>query len=137
MDDEQEIESTVKMLADYMDKGFLDNIIDMFKHDKSYYPFIGNILGDERIGVRIGTAALVETLMTEDADNVFTAIPGIAKLLKGSIATIRGDAAYVLGVIGHKDALPFLEDAHNDENEHIREAVEEAIREIKEGDSDI
>jgi hypothetical protein len=23
------------MIADYMEKGFLDNIIDMFKHDKS------------------------------------------------------------------------------------------------------
>lgn len=127
----------IKMIADHMENGFLENIVDMFKHDKSYYPFIGDMLGDERMGVRIGTTALVETLKTEDIDNVLLAIPGIAKLLRDANATIRGDAAYLLGIIGHEDALPFLEDAHNDENDHVREAVEEAIKEIKEGDAEV
>ncbi len=119
-----------------MEGGFLENIIDMFKHDKRYYPFIGELLGDERMGVRIGTVALIETLITEDGDHVLSAIPGIGKLLKGSNATIRGDAAYLLGIIGHRDALPFLSDVSGDENELVREAVEEAIKAIKFGDSD-
>lgn len=125
----------IKMIADHMENGFLENIIDMFKYDKSYFPFIGNILGDERMGVRIGTVALVETLMTQDMDNVLLAIPGIAKLLRDASPTIRGDAAYVLGIIGHEDGLPYLEDAHNDENMLVRETVEEAIIAIKEGDA--
>ncbi len=137
MENHQETESMIKMIADHMENGFLENIVDMFKHDKSYYPFIGDMLGDERMGVRIGTTALVETLKTEDIDNVLLAIPGIAKLLRDANATIRGDAAYLLGIIGHEDALPFLEDAHNDENDHVREAVEEAIKEIKEGDAEV
>jgi hypothetical protein len=45
MENKSEFESTLKMIADYMEKGFLENIIDMFKNDKSYYPFIGNLLG--------------------------------------------------------------------------------------------
>ena len=137
MENHQKTESMIKMIADHMENGFLENIVDMFKHDKSYYPFIGDMLGDERMGVRIGTVALVETLKTEDIDNVLLAIPGIAKLLKDSNATIRGDAAYLLGIIGHEDALPFLEDAHNDENDHVREAVEDATKEIKEGDAEV
>lgn len=137
MENQQENAAMIKMIADHMENGFLENIIDMFKHDKSYYPFIGEMLGDERMGVRIGTVALVETLKTEDIENVLLAIPGIAKLLKDSNATIRGDAAYLLGIIGHEDALPFLGYAHNDENDHVREAVEEAIKEIKEGDAEI
>ena len=35
----------------------------------------------------------------------------------------------------HKDSLPFLKDNTNDENELVRETVEEAIEEIKAGDT--
>jgi hypothetical protein len=127
---EQEF-SMIKMIADYMESGFLENIIDMFKHDKSLYPLIGTLLGDDRSRVRIGTVALVETLKTEDMDSIVLAIPGIAELLKDSNATIRGDAAYLLGIIGHEDALPYLQEADNDENELVRETVLEAIEAIK------
>ncbi len=121
----------IKMIADHMENGFLENIVDMFKYDKSYFPFIGTMLGDERMGVRIGTMALIETLKTQDLDNVLLAIPGIAKLLKDPSPTFRGDAAYLLGIIGHEDGLPYLEQARNDENMHVRETVEEAISAIK------
>lgn len=131
MKDREEIESTLKMIADYMDGGYLDNIIDMFKHDKNYFPYIGTLLGDERMAVRIGATALVETLKDEDPENVLITIPGIAKLLKDPSSVIRGDAAYLLGIIGHINALPFLEEALNDENDLVRETVEEAIEEIK------
>lgn len=131
MANREEIESTLKMIADYMDGGFLDNIIDMFKHDKNYFPYIGTLLGDERMAVRIGATALVEILKDEDPVNVSRTIPGIVKLLKDPSSVIRGDAAYLLGIIGHKDALPFLEEALNDENALVRETVEEAIEEIE------
>ncbi len=136
MEESQDTESTLKMLADYMEGGFLDNIIDMFRHDKNYYPYIGNLMGDERMGVRIGTFALVETLKGEDEGSVLLAIPGIAKLLQDPSSTIRGDAAHLLGVIGHKDALPCLTAAANDEHDLVRENVEEAIKEINEGNDE-
>jgi hypothetical protein len=120
----------LKLIADHMENGFLENIVDMFKHDKTLYSLLGDLLGDERSRVRIGTVALVETLKAEDRSNIVEAIPGIAKLLKDPNPTIRGDAAYLLGIIGHKDALLFLEDASSDENEAVREAVKEAIEEI-------
>lgn len=130
-----ETSATLKMIADYMENGFLDNIVDMFKQDQSYYPLIGALLGDERSRVRIGTVALVETLKSGDEDALFTAIPGIAELLQDSNVTIRGDAAYLLGIIGHEAALPFLAKAAGDENALVRDAVEEAVREIKKGDA--
>ncbi len=114
-----------------MENGFLDNIVDMFKHDKTLYSHLGDLLGDERSRVRIGTVALVETLHAEDSINVIEAIPGIAKLLHDPNPTIRGDAAYLLGIIGHKDALVFLKSASFDKNEAVREAVKEAIEDIK------
>jgi hypothetical protein len=116
-----------KMLADYMEKGFLENIIAMFKQDKTLFPLIGELIADERSRVRLGAVALVENLKITDFDNILSAIPGIAGPLKSPNPTIRGDSAYLLGIIGHKDALPFLLDASNDENELVREIAEESI----------
>ena len=120
----------LKMIADHMENGFLENIIDMFKHDNSLYPLLGDLLGDERIRVRIGTVALVETLKEEKVEHLQSAIPAVAKLLKDSNATIRGDAAYVLGIIGHSNALPFLKEVSGDEHQMVRKTVIEAIEEI-------
>ncbi|HDH50551.1 MAG TPA: HEAT repeat domain-containing protein [Nitrospirae bacterium] len=121
----------LKMLTNYMEDGFLENIIDMFKQDKSLYPLIGDMLGDERGRVRLGTVALVEHMRTIDPDAVLTAIPGVAKLLKNPNVAIRGDAAYLLGLIDHKDALPFLSAASKDENELVRKIVKESIIQIE------
>src|SRR4030043_438953 len=68
------------MIADYMEKGFLDNIIDMFKHDSSLYAYIGNLLTDERLVVRIGILDLVETLKTENPENLSKAMPSVIPL---------------------------------------------------------
>lgn len=119
------------MIADYMEKGFLENIIDMFKHDKSLYPLIGELMTDERMRVRLGMSALVETLAKEDRNAIAGAIPGIADLLRNENPTTRGDAAYLLGIIGQRDAMPFLREALKDENGSVREIAKEAIEEIE------
>ena len=121
----------LKLIADHMEDGFLDNIIDMFKHDKSLYPLLGDLLADERSRVRIGVVALVETLQEDDKENVVKAIPYIAKLLKDPNPTIRGDAAYLLGIIGHRDALKFLNEAVFDHNELVRNTILESIEELE------
>jgi HEAT repeat protein len=120
----------LSMIADHMENGFLENIIDMFKHDNSLYPLLGDLLGDERIRVRIGTVALVETLREEKVEHLQSAIPAIAQCLKDSNATIRGDAAYLLGIVGHRNALPFLREASDDEHLMVRKTAIEAIEEI-------
>jgi len=120
-----------KLIADYMENGFLDNIVDMFTHDKNLYPVIGELLADERSRVRLGTVALVEILIEKEKDNIVKAIPGIAQVLKNPNPTIRGDAAYLLGIIGHNDSIPFLTEALNDENELVRQTVKESLEEIK------
>jgi HEAT repeat protein len=118
------------MLADYMENGLLDNIIDMFKHDQSLYAYIGDLITDERIRVRIGATALVESLRKEDPENVKKAIPHLLPLLKADAPVIRGDAAYLLGVIGHRDVVPFLSEIINDADTNVRMIAEEAIEDI-------
>jgi HEAT repeat protein len=130
--DREDIESTIKMIADHMENGFLENIAAMFRQDESYYPYIGDLMGDERGQVRIGTFALVEILMDEDLKNIISAIPGIGKLLKDENPTIRGDAAHLLGVIGHKDALPYLSAVSDEKSALVMETIAEAIEDINE-----
>ena len=120
-----------KMIADYMENGCLDNIIDMFKHDKSLYGCVRDLMTDERMRVRIGVIALLETLKKEDPENVKKAIPSILPLLKDQNPVARGDAAYLLGLIGNEDTIPFLEEIIDDEDVNVRMISEEAISDIR------
>lgn len=119
------------MIADYMEKGFLENIIDMFKHDASLYTYIGELMKDERLVVRIGISALLDTLKTEDSGNISKAIPSIMPLLKDKNPVLRSDAAYFLGMIGNKDVLAFLKETAKDEDDNVRIIAKEAIEEIE------
>jgi HEAT repeat protein len=118
------------MLADSMENGLLDNIIDMFKHDQSLYTYIGDLIADERIRVRIGATALVESLRKEDPENIAKAVPPLLSLLKAEDPVIRGDAAYLLGVIGKRDVVPFLNEIIDDVDMNVRMIAREAIEDI-------
>jgi hypothetical protein len=118
------------MIAEYIEKGFLDNIVDMFKHDKSLYTHIGYLLSDERLRVRIGISALVDILKEEDPENISRVIPFIIPLLKDKNPILRGDAAYLLGIIGKTDVIPHLEESLYDEDANVRLISKEAIEEI-------
>jgi HEAT repeat protein len=114
-----------------MGDGMLDNIVDMFKHNRDLYAYIGELMTNERIMVRIGVSALIETLRAEDSKNVSRALPSIIPLLEDQNPMLRGDAAYLLGIIGHKDAIPFLRKSLQDEHAHIKTIAKEALEEIE------
>jgi HEAT repeat protein len=122
---------TKKMIADYMEAGYLENIIDMFKHDVSLYSYVGELLTDERMRVRIGITALLEEMKKEDSENVKKALPFIIPLLNNQNPTNRGDAAYLLGIIGDKDSVPHLEKLLEDEDPNVRLIAKEAIEELE------
>lgn len=124
-------EEMKKMLIEYMGKGFLENIIALFKTDDSLYDLIPDMLSDENMRVRLGTAALVEELMNGYRDNIRKVVPGIAALLKHDDPNVRGDAAYVLGVIKDPGAIPHLEAGLNDENAGVREVIRDALADIR------
>ncbi|GAB4390554.1 MAG: HEAT repeat domain-containing protein [Thermodesulfovibrionales bacterium] len=118
------------LIADYMEGGFLENIIDMFKHDRSLYRMLPGLMSDERGRVRLGTVALVESLKEEHPEEIAAAVPSVAALLKSPDPTIRADAAYLLGVIGRREALAYLREAAGDENDLARQIIAEAMDEI-------
>lgn len=120
-----------KMIADYMENGCLENIIDMFKHDEGLYAYVGDLLTDERMRVRIGIVALLETLKSEYPEKVKKSLPHILPLLKNQNPVVRGDAAYLLGIIGDKSAILVLEEILKDEDANVGLIVKEAIDDLQ------
>ena len=119
------------IIPEHMERGFLENIIDMFRHYDNLYPLIVDMIRDERVRVRLGTTALVEELIKDRRGPLIELIPSIGELLGDPSSNIRGDAANLLGIIKHKDALPYLLYAENDVDNDVREIVREAISDIK------
>jgi len=119
------------MLIEYMDKGFLENIIAMFKQDSSLYRFIGDMLGDENMRVRLGATALVEELAGSHREELKAAVPGIIELLKHESPTIRGDAASVLGIIKDLSAINALRACLQDVHPGVQEVARDALAEIE------
>jgi len=119
------------MIADYMEAGFLENIVDMFRHDSSLYSLVGDLIQDERVRVRVGVTAMIEELTACDRVNVSKAVRNLLPLLNHKEPVVRGDAANLLGIIGDKSALPLLENALMDEHPDVRMIAKEAVEELK------
>jgi HEAT repeat protein len=118
------------MLIEYMGNGFLDNIIALFKQDRSLYRFIADMLGDGNLRVRLGTVALVEELAPEHGSDLRAAVPGLINLLNHGNPAIRGDAASVLGTIKDRSARAALEACLQDGHPGVREAARDALADI-------
>ena len=118
-------------VADFLEKGLLENLVSLFKSDGSLYGLLTELMTDERIFVRVGASALVETLAEDDPPGRSRAAEALAPLLENENPVIRGDAAYLLGIVGLPESLPPLEALENDENHDVREAVAEAIERIR------
>ncbi len=116
-----------EMIADYMERGFLENIIDMFKHDSTLYSMVGDLISDERIRVRIGITALMEELSGERPQDVSLAVPSLVPLLSAESPTVRGDAAYLMGLTGDSDAIEKLRPLLRDSDPRVVEIVEEVL----------
>lgn len=121
------------MLIEYMGKGFLENIIALFKQDHSLHRFIPDMLSQENLQVRIGTVALVEELAPSYASALQAASPGLIALLAHENPTVRGDAASVLGLIRDPSARVALLWLLKDNHPAVREAAGEALQEIDKG----
>ena len=121
---------TADDVIDFMEKGLLENLVLLFKAEPDLYSLLPRLLSDERIGVRLGTAALIESLAEEDPERAGRLVRELVTLLPHPVATIRGDAAYLLGVVGRSEAVPGLQGATEDENLDVREAAAEALDEI-------
>jgi len=120
-----------EMIADYMEKGFLENIEALFKQDASVWPAAARLVRDERLRVRMGAAALVEELSAARVAGLDALADYLVPLLNDESILIRGDAAYCVGLAGGERHIPPLEKLFEDENQDVREAARDAEEEIR------
>ncbi len=121
----------IKMVADHMEKGYLENIIDMFKYDTALYEILPHLISDERIVVRIGTTALIESLNEDDKENVIRAVPHLIRLLKHADPNVRGDSVSLIGLIANEDVTEEISPLLDDDNPNVKMLAEEAIVDIE------
>ena len=118
------------MLIEHMGKGFLENIIALFKQEPELMRFIPDLISDEQVVVRLGATALVEELAGKYRQQLGTAVPGLLSLLEHENPTIRGDAVNLLGIIGDPSARENVRRLTRDAHEAVRLLAGEALREL-------
>ena len=127
---------TAARVAEFLGKGLLDVLVDLFKADPALYRLLGELVASPEMGVRLGTSALVEELAAVDPGRRGLAAAALAPLLGAADPVRRGDAAWLLGFVGGAAERTALESlAARDPNADVREAAAEAAEKIGEGGS--
>ena len=118
----------LQVIGDFLELGHVENIVAMFKQDRSLYNLTGDLLRDERFTVRLGTGVLFEELAAIHSREISLAIPSLLPLLQEQNPILRGEAATILGIIGSSDALKHLVKLKDDPDLQVREIVSDILR---------
>ncbi len=118
-----------KVIADFLEMGHVENIVAMFRRESLYYEWTGEILEDERFGVRLGVSVLFEELKPLQPQSLPLAIPSLARVLQHESALLRGEAVSILGIIGTGEALALVRKMRSDPHPQVREMVEMVLEE--------
>jgi hypothetical protein len=123
---------TAARVADFLGRGLLDVLVDLFKADPALYGLLGELLASPEIGVRLGSSALVEELAAADPERRPLAAAALLPLLGQADPVRRGDAAYLLGFVGGEGAAAALETlGASDPNADVRDVAAEAAGMIR------
>ena len=121
----------VKVIGDFLELGHVENIVAMFKQDRSLYSLTGDLLRDERFAVRLGVAVLFEELAVKKPADLRLTIPVLLPLLEETNPILRGEAATILGIIGGQEAIGNLQTLQNDPDQQVLEIVTDILRQQK------
>ncbi len=117
----------LKVIADFLEMGHVQNIVEMFKQDIRYYEWVGTLLMDERFAVRLGVSVLFEYLIEDRPQETTLAIPSLTKVLQHKTVWVRGEALCVLAIIGSPDALAAIKTLENDPAQEIADIVRDIL----------
>jgi len=120
-------EELLKVMADFLEMGHVENIVEMFKQDLRYYEWVGQLLTDERFAVRLGVSVLFEYLIEERPDDVELAIPSLSKALKHETPWIRGEAISVLSIIGIPPTTSIIQTMEKDPDPQVAAMVQDIL----------
>lgn len=125
-------EELKSVIADFLEMGHVENIVSMFKRENHYYEWVGEILIDERINVRLGLAILFEDLALLQPEALQLAIPSLKKVLEEAEPLYRGEALSLLGTVGSEEARHLIRLYVDDDDQQVREMVALLLEEFDE-----
>nr|WP_321466563.1 HEAT repeat domain-containing protein [uncultured Desulfobulbus sp.] len=120
-------EELLQVIADFLDMGYVENIVAMFHQDPRYFAWTDRLLTDERFAVRLGVSVLFEYLKERCPEHMALAIPGLITALGDTREWVRGEAANVLGIIDTPEALAPLPALLEDESSQVVEIVRDIL----------
>ncbi len=113
-------------------EGRIDEVKQAIEKDERNLLVLAEVLERPEIMARVGAMMILEEIFERNPEKIKAVKQKILEILKKGDPTAIQDAAYILGKIGDESDIPLLEELLNSENEDVREAVEEAIEEIRE-----
>lgn len=124
-------ENFEKILFEYLDSGYLENIITFFEHEPEQLSLIPKMLTDERMRLKIGAFTIIEEFREKNPEALKAIVPSLIALLSSPDKRIRADAVYALEIIGDTSAKSALIDALSlEEDPQIREFIEDALKSL-------
>jgi HEAT repeat protein len=118
----------VKTIAEFIELGHVENIVSLFKEEKEYYQYVGELIRDERFMVRMGLAVLFEELAALRPLDVSLAVPSLLPVLQEEKPYLRGDAATLLGIIGTEEAKAQIRKLLNDSDAQVKEIAADILQ---------
>ena len=117
----------LQVIADFLDMGYVENIVALFRQEPRYYDWTARLLADERLTVRLGVSVLFEYLVELAPEQVHRAVPVLVEQLTHPIDQIRGEAASVLGIIATAEALEALRPLVHDPSSQVAEVARDIL----------
>lgn len=127
--EQHERQELVALIGNFLEMGHADNIAAMFRQDPRLYALTGNLLRDKRFVVRVGMAVLFEELAATRPSEIHLAVPVLLPLLRDQVASIRGETATLLGIIGSPEALAAIAPLLHDPDPQVVEIVTDILAE--------
>jgi hypothetical protein len=119
-----------KVIGDFLEMGYVDNIVSMFRKEPQYFDWTGELLQDERFNVRLGLTILFEELSSIEPRLLARAVPSLATTLTSESPLIRGEAIGILGIIGTSEAKRLITQMKDDPSPQVREMVALSLEDI-------
>ena len=128
-------EETRRTIADFLEMGYAENIVAMFRQDENLYDWTGLLLNDDRFMVRMGLVVVFEELAkTEGPAKTARAIDALVPLLsRDTPSYVRGEAVTILGLIGSEEAMGHIRGLLDDPDKQVREIVTDLLRDSSGG----
>lgn len=121
----------LSVIKDFLEMGYVENIVAMFYQEPRYLEWTGAVLDDERFNVRLGVSVLFEELQARKCSHLDRAVDSLKKLLDSDQSLLRGEALSVLAIIDGPELGGIARRMSRDDDPQVREIAADIIETLE------